>query len=129
MGRGVLHGEGRPFGAGGFGGSLRRPDRPDYTADAATPLPRYCHANAAPLLARAAVPTAAAFLQVDPPPGEWMGAPGEDPSPPGRQTLSRIASAARSALLVQALLVQALLVLVEFLLVLVLDGPTHTAQH
>jgi hypothetical protein len=65
----VLQGEGRPFGAGGSGGSLRRPDRPDCTPDTATPLPRYCHANATPLLARAAVPAAAAFLQVDPPPG------------------------------------------------------------
>ena len=63
----VLQGEGRPFGAGGSGGSLRRPDRPDCTADIATPMPRYCDANATPLLARAAVLAAAAFLQVDSP--------------------------------------------------------------
>ena len=62
----VLQGEGRPFGAGGSGGSLHRPD---CTADIATPLPRYCDANATPLLARAAVLAAVAFLQVDSPLG------------------------------------------------------------
>ena len=65
----VLQGKGRPFEAGSSGGSLRRLDRPDCTADIATPLPRYCDANATPLLARAAVPAAAAFLQVDSPLG------------------------------------------------------------